>query len=92
MFESLRLLTLFILSVAFFAGLYYVRRNQLVPKERFANPDVVQTSGMDSFNPLPFYTQYGYPNFGEQIFFTPSIFYDIVFQGPIQQPWGNWPY
>jgi hypothetical protein len=50
--------------------------------------DFVETSGMDTLTPLPYYLKYSYPNYWYN-YVSPTIFYDIPFYGPIAKPWGR---
>ena len=50
--------------------------------------DVVQTSGMETLTPLPYFVKYNYPAYW-RYYTPPEIFYDIPFYGPIAKPWGR---
>jgi hypothetical protein len=80
----INLILLFLISVGVLWGFHISK------KEYFQNPDpnIVQTSGMDMLNPLPFYVKYGYPDFQMNLF-SPYWFYDTPFTGPIQKPWSS---
>jgi hypothetical protein len=86
----INIILLFLLSVGVLLAVYFSRKeyfqNWIQSQGQNPDPNVVQTSGMDSFNPLPFYVKYGYPDFGMSLF-SPYWFYDTAFTGPIQNPW-----
>ena len=51
------------------------------------DPYKVQTSGMDTLTPLPFYVKYSYPRYWQTVS-SPEWFYDTSKYGPIAKPWG----
>jgi hypothetical protein len=53
----------------------------------FIDRTIVQTSGMDTLVPLPFFTKYGYPTYYPQ-YVPPEWYYDMPTYGPIARPWG----
>jgi hypothetical protein len=69
--------------------LYFIQK---LVTESFVNyrmpADVVQTSGMETLTPLPYFVKYNYPAYWRN-YTPPEIFYDIPFYGPIAKPWGR---
>ena len=51
------------------------------------DPYKVETSGMDTLTPLPFWAKYSYPTYWSSVT-SPYWFYDIPRYGPIEKPWG----
>jgi hypothetical protein len=82
------LVILFLLSVGLLWAFHISRQESFLDGIPYADPNIVQTSGMDMLNPLPFYVKYGYPDLGLSLY-SPNWFYDTAFTGPIQKPWTN---
>jgi hypothetical protein len=75
--------------VLFFVLLWFLQKSSI---ESFVNyppaADIVQTSGMDSLTPLPYYLKYSYPRYWYN-YVSPEVYYDIPTYGPIARPWGQ---
>lgn len=84
----INIILLFFLAVAILWFFHISRKENFQNWIPYADPNIVQTSGMDMLNPLPFYVKYGYPDFDMSLY-SPYWFYDTAFTGPIQKPWSS---
>ena len=70
-----------------FLGLLFMKKQRTEGYTDFLDRSLVQTSGMDTLVPLPFFTKYAYPTYYPQ-YVPPEWYYDMPTYGPIARPWG----
>lgn len=70
----------------FIAIIYFLNSRYEFFVDYSSTADIVQTSGVDTLTPLPYYTKYSYPFYWNN-YTPPNIFYDIAYYGPIARPW-----
>jgi hypothetical protein len=65
----------------------FMKQQRMEGYTDFIDRTIVQTSGMDTLVPLPFFTKYNYPLYNPQ-YVPPEWYYDMPTYGPIARPWG----